>query len=150
MSKVHNFAASLLEGQKGEEMFAAAFTNLERTDGRKHDFICRLTNQSYELKTDSYSMEGTGNFFIELYSIFGTQMKSGGPTQAFENNTDYWCYFYVKNHTAFIFNTWALNAWLGKNAANYTEIKVKNDTWTTYGILVWRDDLAHLYKEVEL
>ncbi len=135
-------------GQAGEELFHKHRPELQRTDGRRHDFICP-DGTTLELKCDSYDMNKTSNFFIEVWSNYESG-RPGGPLQAQNNGTTKWVYMFPKNMTYFEFNTNALVAWLETDGAAYDLIEIKNPRYTTMGIKAPRAVLAHLFKEVKI
>jgi hypothetical protein len=145
---MHNFQASLKKGQVGEELLLKAFPNLTKLDGRKSDFVSDRGDR-WELKTDSYDMLATPNFFIELLSDLARE-KPGGPRQAMEHGSTVWCYLFIKNSVLFTFNTAELVAWLDVHDKNYIPSRIPNKTWTTIGIKVPRIDLKHLYTETSI
>lgn len=142
---MHDFKSSLKKGQVGELLLLNATPGLVRLDGRKSDFITK-DGISLELKTDSYDMASTPNFFIELVSDLARE-KPGGPRQAQLHGSILWCYLYVKNLVLFTFNTDELVNWLDVHDKNYLPSRIPNKTWTTLGIKVPRIDLKHLYTE---
>jgi hypothetical protein len=142
---VHYFKNSLKVGQAGEEMLLKLWPDLQRLDGRKHDFIVKSTGQTLELKTDTYSMAQTPNFFIELWSNLD-KGKKGGPWQALANGTDLWCYMFAKDKTAFLFNTAELVAALDVLIEKYPGVSIPNQSWTTVGCKVPRSVLESYYR----
>jgi hypothetical protein len=119
--------------------------HLTRLDGRKHDLIDEATGETYELKTDSYDMSKTPNFFIEYYSDL-ERAKRGGPWQALANNTKYFVYMYPTNNTFFIFETEKLVAMLEHIVQDMMMIRIPNRTWTTCGFKVPRECLVEYAK----
>lgn len=142
---IHNFKKSLAIGHAGEEALLLLIPELTRLDGRKADFINEQTGETYELKTDSYDIGKTPNFFIETASD-AAKGTPGGPFQALEHGSKYWLYMYSKNKVLFTFETLSLVQWLEANA-NYPLIRIPNLTWTTLGMKVPREHLKHLYTE---
>lgn len=150
MSKVHSFGASLLKGKQGEALFTELWHEpLERLDGRKHDFKLIGTGETLELKTDSYDVNKTPNFFLELYSDVAKN-KPGGPWQARKNGTKYWVYFFSTNLIAYQFKTEELAEWLDLHWKDYDPISIYNRVWITSGIKVPRAKLEHLYESFTL
>lgn len=111
MSKVHKFRESLAVGSAGEALFCKYRPEWERLDGRKHDFVNKLTGDTLELKTDTYDMKQTRNFFIERYGHL-EKLKPGGPWQAQVNGSTFWSYLFVQNMTLFTWQTSQLVALL--------------------------------------
>lgn len=146
----HNFAKSKLIGQKGEELFMKLYpVPLEHLDGRKGDFRVVSTGELLELKSDSYDIAKTANFFMERFSNFDRK-TDGGPWQSLEHGADLWVYWYTTNLRAFVFNTKELVEFLDENLHKYQERLVQNERHTTVGYKVPRSELAHLYIEKDL
>lgn len=144
---MHSFKSSLAKGQKGEELLLKVWPGLTRLDGRKHDFV-DAQGKTYELKSDSYSIEKTKNFFIELVSnIQG--FKVGGPAQALKNETDFWIYMYPTSNVMFIFNTTELVEEINKLLiSEQLQLSlIPNRGYSTIGVKMPRELLKHIYKE---
>jgi hypothetical protein len=137
----HNFKKSLAIGHQGEQAFMLLWPDLKRTDGRTHDFVLP-DGSTLELKTDQYDMHSTTNFFIERWSDIHTQ-KPGGPWQS---KATLFAYYFIKNGTAFIFNTAQLVEYL--NTQEYRPINIANKSWTTVGYKVSRASLEHLIQKI--
>lgn len=143
---MHHFGSSLAKGKRGEDLLSELWPELQRLDGRKGDFT--WNGIKVELKTDSYDMAKTKNFFLEVWSDVD-KGKPGGPWQALQHGAELFCYFYSNNLTMYIFDTQALVYYLdGLPKDYYQSVKVPNRTWTTVGYKVPREDLKHLYLEV--
>lgn len=143
----HNFKSSLEVGQRGEEWLMSVWPELERLDGRKSDF--KLPDGTLvEVKTDSYPMSKTPNFFMERYSdtFKGTP---GGPWQALGHNSTLFVYVFSADKTAFIFDTKKLVEALEPLILNMTPKIIKNARWETLGYTVPRDAISHLYEKKE-
>lgn len=147
---MHNFNDSLKKGKLGERWLFENWPHpgLEVLDGRKSDFIDIRTGKKLELKTDSYNMYNTPNFFIEMWSDVD-KLKPGGPNQALLHGSDIWVYLFINNNTYFIFDTQKLVDYIKENSHKYTVVTVNNRSWTTTGYKVPREDVAHLYEEVQ-
>lgn len=144
---MHYFQSSLKAGQAGEELFHSLMPHLTRLDGRKSDFIDKMTGETYELKTDSYSMDSTPNFFIEFMSNIEKGTK-GGPWQAKANASTFFVYMYPKSKTMFIFKTDLLVNVLECMVQDFKMIHIPNRTWTTGGFKIHRDALKeYAYKK---
>lgn len=140
------FENSLRAGQVGESIFLEKFGNiLERMDGRVHDFKIINSSKTLELKSDYYDMNKTPNFFIERYSY---DSKPGGPWRSLQDSVDYFCYFFVKNNIAFLFNTKELVNALETLIVekNLTLIDIPNKGYTTRGYKINREWLSSICK----
>ena len=143
-SIVHSFSSSLKKGQIGEEILMNLWPGLIRLDGRKADFITP-DGELMELKTDSYNMSSTDNFFIELLSDIDRNAP-GGPAQAALHGSSLWCYMYSQNETMFVFNTFELLERVKTLVATglYRTVDIPNKSWTTRGVLIPRAVLIDL------
>lgn len=143
----HSFKGSLAKGQKGEELLLEVWPGLTRLDGRKHDFVTE-DGETLELKTDSYSVDKTQNFFIELVSSI-QGFKVGGPAQALKNGTTYWVYLYSTSKVMYVFETEKLVKEINKLLlTERVELcLIPNRTWTTIGAKIPRRLLSHIYTE---
>lgn len=139
----HKFAASLAKGAKGEHALLKLWPDLEKLDGRRSDFKLKSTGETLELKTDSYDMRVTPNFFIERWSD-EAKKKPGGPWQASSHSSKYWVYYFPCNNTLFIFDTEELSKALEPIIENLTPVSIPNKSWVTIGYRVPREMLMHL------
>lgn len=131
---IHDFSKSLEWGQAGEIEFIKLWPELTRENGREYDFI--LPNgETVELKTDNYDMQRTENFFMERWSSWADK-KPGGVWQS---KATYFVYYFIKNQTAFVFDTIKLRHYL--DTQKYGGIQIKNKGWTTVGFKVPRKEL---------
>lgn len=146
---MHYFKKSLEIGKAGEAALQKLWPDLVPLDGRGADFFLSSTGETVEVKTDSYSMAATSNFFIELMRDVEKE-RIGGPAQALMHGSSLWVYWFIKDKVAFVFETRDLVAWLKENYTKYPQRNIKNMGWTTVGILVPREDLKALYTRREL
>lgn len=145
-----SFKASLSVGQLGEALFFEAHEGrLIRSDGRKGDFVCALTGNKLELKTDSYPMAKTENFFIERYSNMETQTP-GGPWQAQANSCPQFAYMYVSDLTCFQFDTNRLIEEIERLAPDLDTREIPNKGWKSFGYLVPRELLKAIYYQFKI
>ena len=145
----HSFKKSLEIGKAGEAALQKLWPDLVQLPGRHSDFFLQSTGETVEVKTDSYSMSATANFFIELMRDVERE-RIGGPAQSLIHGSSLWVYWFIKDKVAFIFETRDLVAWLKENHMKYPQRNIKNNGWTTVGILVPREDLKALYTRREL
>lgn len=129
------FKDQLSVGASGESIFHSLYPKLEKADGIKFDFSYK--NKSVELKTDTYSMAKTPNFFMERYSDV-ERGTNGGPWRAAHDNVDYFVYMYLKERKCFWFNPKALVEFLNTYVKGKSIVSIPNKTWTTTGYLVPR------------
>lgn len=139
---MNKFKKDLERGDVGEALFLAANPNLVKLPGFKSDFVDIVTGEKYELKTDYHKMETTKNFFIEIWSDL-ERLKPGGPRQALIHGSKYLCYMFIADKIYFKMDVQYLVDYLAEFEDKYRKIEVQNDTWTTEGILIPREDLKY-------
>ncbi len=140
MDKVFSFGRQLAVGNTGEELFKRCYSGLkpQKSVDRSADFILS-DGKKVELKTDTYGMRDTENFFMEMFgSIDGA--KLGGPWRAMQDGVDYFVYHYIKDKTYFWFNTVTLCRELDNliGAGQVVSKDIRNATWSSRGYLVPR------------
>jgi len=129
------FKEQLSIGAEGEALFHTLYPKLEKADGIKYDF--KYNDKTVELKTDSYSMAKTPNFFMERYSDV-ERGTNGGPWRAAYDNVDYFVYMYSKERRCFWFSPKQLVEFLDGYVKSKSTVSIPNRTWTTTGYLVPR------------
>ncbi len=145
-----NFKDSLAVGQAGEETFLAkSHMTLERLDGRNGDFKCLETGHVVELKTDTYDMARTENFFIERWSNV-EKHAPGGPWQALQKGNEIFVYLYAQNGVYYTFNTLDLVNRLDEIIQGLTPVSVRNRTWVTVGYKISRAQLVEICERIVL
>lgn len=148
MSKAFGFREQLAVGDKGEAWFLANYPRrLEKLDGRKADFRVASSLERLELKTDSYSLEKTPNFFFERFSD-RDKKTPGGPWRAKQDKVDIFCYLFIASGTWFEFRDIPalvkhLDAWL--KAEKPKPKTIPNRGWVTEGYAVPRNSVSGLY-----
>jgi hypothetical protein len=145
-----DFRSQLGVGQMGEAMFFEAHAGrFVRTDGRKGDFVCSLSGDTYELKTDTWDMNKTPNMFIEHLSD-EAKGTPGGPWRALQDGSKFFVYMFAPNLTYFTFETAALVARMETLLPSLKPFPVQNKGYVTVGYRVPRASLADIYSEVRL
>lgn len=148
LSKVWDMKTQLSYGLKAELEFCERYhRKLTKVDEhRLWDFECGKGIR-YELKTDTYPLSKTPNFFMERWSVLGKD-KPGGPWQALSHEADVFIYYFASDKTYFQFDDIAalvgrLDVLTKKSGMVY----IPNKGWTTAGYKVKRADLEDLYDE---
>lgn len=139
-----NFQSDLSRGRIGELAFIHACEGtVEPLDGREGDAKVTGTRTKIEVKSDSYNMDRTQNFFMEKYR---SGNRSGGVFQSIEHGCKYYAYIYVPNGELFIFDCKQLADRLNilHDSKNLTLTSVGNGTYTTRGLKVHRDWLTDI------
>jgi len=137
------FKDQLSIGGSGEELFLSLHPWLNKADGIKFDF--ERGGKSVELKTDTYSMKSTPNFFMERYS--DTERGTfGGPWRAARDDVSYFVYMYLPQQTCFWFDSKELVKFLDEYCKGKRLVEIPNKTWMTTGYLVPRVAVEHLVK----
>lgn len=143
MDTVFDFRRQLNVGNDGEALFKQHYADLKpvKSVDRSADFILG-DGKKVELKTDTYGMEKTPNFFMEIYGQI-EEGKLGGPWRAQQDAVEYFVYHYVRDKAFFWFETETLCAALDEMILNKTvkSRDIKNRTWVTRGYLVPREYL---------
>jgi hypothetical protein len=146
-----NFNKQLTVGKEGEDFFLKCykFKSARKADGYKFD-LWVADNLKVELKTDSYPMEKTENFFMEQYgNIEEKETSVGGPWRAKKDSIDYFVYLFLKDRTFFWFKPNNLCKLLDKISVDKKQRLIKNSSWTTAGILIRRDEIKHLCVSID-
>lgn len=144
MAEQHVFKKSLGVGALGELLFEQSMKHLERLDGYHGDFVDKKTGEKTELKTDTYAMAATPNFFMEIYSDKYKQ-SPGGPFQAKTHGCTNYVYFYIQDLTLFSFKVDPLISKLEELKATVKKMDVPNKAWITQGLLVPRELLKDIW-----
>lgn len=138
-NNVFDFNKQLRVGGAGEKLFLDYYKkefNLVKTDGIKYDFESGA-GHSIELKTDTYPMNKTPNFFMERLGNVD-KGKNGGPWRAYDDNVNYFVYLYIADRTAFWFETNRLIKLLNDKEQTFKSRNIRNRSWTTMGYMVPR------------
>ena len=137
------FTEQLTVGGSGEGLFLKLHPWLTKADGIKYDF--EFKGRSIELKTDTYSMDSTQNFFMERYS--DTERGTfGGPWRAARDDVDSFVYMYLPQRRCFWFQSRELIDFLDVYCKGKRLVEIPNKTWVTTGYLVPRKAVLHLVK----
>ena len=114
--KVFNFNDQRRIGDIGESDFVRVYKKLKPKKSKTNfqiDFT--LSNgKTVELKTDSYDMEKTPNFFMEQKTISEKSSNLGGPWRAKDHKIDYFVYYFLKNKVFFWYDPIPLCEFLDK------------------------------------
>lgn len=148
---VFSFKDQLCTGNEGEKLFASVYKEkLTKLSPPGPDF--RTSKGDFlELKTDTYDMSSTPNFFIERFSNAKYQTP-GGPWKAQENGCKYFAYMFIKNKIWFLFEVDKLIEILDK-IVKEKQLKleeIKNKGWITQGYKIKRKDLSSIYKKCKI
>jgi len=130
---VFDFKQQHAVGASGEKLFLLNYQGSTQGDGRKVDLV--FEGETVELKTDSYSMDDTANFFMERYSDVDT-LKEGGPWRAVD--CDWFVYLFINQKTFFWFRPKELCAFLDEYTKDKKPKMIPNKGWTTVGFTVPR------------
>lgn len=143
MSRIFSFEEQLEAGNQGETIFLEAYNKfgVTKADGRIFDF--KIGDKTIELKTDTYELSKTPNFFMEYYSDTKNQ-KMGGPFRANNDNVDYFVYFFINGGIFYWFQAKPLAQHLNEYILDKSYILVQNRNWTTLGYKIKRSQIKHL------
>lgn len=134
-------------GQNGEQdVFDRYYRKLDIYEGKEYDFTVKSTGKSLEVKTDTYSMDKTSNFFMERYSdVNKKDTKPGGPWRAAADGVDIFLYYFVRDNTWFQFcDLPKLVERLNTLHAGSGLVYIRNRGWTTGGYKCAREDVMDL------
>jgi hypothetical protein len=145
-NKTFSFQEQLKVGDRGESLFMERYPrNLDIYPGREYDFTVRCNGKTVELKTDSFNMEKTPNFFLERYSDV-YKKTPGGPWRAKKDKVDIFCYYFVRHNLWYEFRDLPkLIKKLDKLTEKKGMIHVKNRGWVTGGYTVPREELEEFF-----
>lgn len=149
-----DFKKQLKVGERGEELFMDHYPKkLEVHPENDGDFIEVNSRRKIELKTDTYNITKTPNFFFERWSVFHPnplKRKVGGPWQAYEHGCDTFCYMFVRHNIWYQFDDIeALTSRLNTLTEGKGLVYVKNRGYITAGYPIERklfDDLFNIYE----
>ena len=134
------FKKQLKIGSVGEDLFSKHYGPIlgavKAVDDLCYDFIL-LNGEKVELKTDTYALSDTPNFFFEKYSDIKTE-KLGGPWRAKKDKINHFVYLYIKDRTFYWFDPAVLCYNLDKITKKMQTKHVRNIAWTTSGYAVPR------------
>jgi hypothetical protein len=149
MKRTFYFNAQNNIGKAGEKLFCSFYANLNpsTTDGIKHDLVVE-NGKTVEIKTDTYSMEATPNFFFERYGNDKT-LKPGGPWRAVEDGIDYFVYFFLQDKTFFWLDPVKLTRFLDKYTQDLKPKTVQNKGYSSIGYCVPREVCEELFLRVD-
>jgi len=146
--KVFSFKTQLEVGDRAEQLFLEYYPKkLKIYPGREWDFTEVYSKKSVELKTDTYNMDKTDNFFMERYSDMHRETP-GGPWRAKQDDVDIFCYYFSRHNTWFQFNNIPkLVRKIDKIILQQKlrPIYIKNQGWITSGYKINRSELDELY-----
>lgn len=151
--KVFSFGAQKEVGERGAEIFEAHYGEpIQRLkyDSPVGDYMTS-DGRIIELKTDTYPLARTPNFFFEFHSNT-TKKTFGGPWRAHHLGADLFVYLYLADRTWYEFSD--LPALIRDTeelirTAKLKPVTVPNRKFTTSGYKIPREDLCHLWKEVK-
>jgi len=137
--KIYDFKKQLSIGDEGEKLFLELYSHkgARKSDILKFDFYLHC-GATVELKTDTYSIKRTKNFFIERWSDFRNK-RPGGP---FQSEADFFVYLFIKQKVFYWFRRQELLDFL--STKRYGLVAIKNKGYTTMGYKVSRRDVKHL------
>ncbi len=139
--EIFSFNKQLRVGNLGEALFLKHYKGSKKSDGRKYDLLYR--KKKVELKTDTYPLKKTPNFFMERYGDVDKR-KPGGPWRANDDEIHYFVYLYIADNTFFWFKTEPLVEFLNGYVKGMKGKRINNKTYASLGYCIDRGDLHHL------
>jgi hypothetical protein len=147
--KKFDFQTQIEIGNQGEIWLKANYhQQLQKVDKLSPvgDFL-RADGKIIEIKTDTYPIDRTPNFFFEQYSSLDAK-SLGGPWRAYEKGADIFLYFYVSSGVYYEFED-LYNLVRRTDEIIKTKklrpIYIRNRGWTTTGFKIerqWVSDLC--------
>lgn len=140
-------------GQDGEHLILNGYHSpLVFSHNLNYDFTRLRDGAKIEVKTDTYSMEATENFFFERWGNEADK-KPGGPWRSRKHRLDIFIYFFVRDGIYFEFTDIKLlctviDKYIKKHKLK--PIPIKNRTYITVGYKVPRKAVEALYIEHKL
>lgn len=147
-NKTWSFKDQIEVGTRGEELFLEYYHSpIVVYPKHAADFQLVNTGQLLELKSDTYNMDKTPNFFIERWSDIENK-KPGSIWQSHKKGVEIFCYMFVRHNTYFEFRDLpALIERLDSITKDMYLHHIKNRGWITGGYRVPRELLKDLYTQ---
>lgn len=143
--KIFDWKEQLTVGDDGERNFVRDYPELKPVKCKDLIADFKLKNGWFvELKTDTYDMNRTPNFFMELYG--NEQKKLGGPWRAKKDGIHLFIYYFINNKTYFWFNPITLCEMVDKIIIKnkLSTVKIVNDGWAADGYKIPRKELESI------
>lgn len=149
MITTFDFDKQLTVGNSGESLFLKYYKKLGPVKSK--DWFCDFVlkdKKTVEIKTDTYDMNKTNNFFMEMFGNI-TESKMGGPWRGMQDGVDYFVYYFLNNNTFFWFDTSILCNRLDEliSRDNIQPKDIRNKSWITRGYLIPRIKLIDIYRQ---
>lgn len=142
--ELFDFDTQLAVGDKGELDFKKYYRSLgpKKSKERKYDFDL-ADGTTVELKTDTYDMANTPNFFMEIFGSV-TEGKIGGPWRAMQDGITHFVYYFSKNRTFFWFRSDDLCRRLDMLVASgrFEPKEIRNKGWAARGYAIPRQEIV--------
>jgi|ERR1017187_2085055 hypothetical protein len=147
--KIFDFNKQMKIGNNGEDFFCECYKDRSpiKSSFREFDVIID-GNKMVEIKTDSYSMDSTPNFFMERYGD-KERTKEAGPWRAKKDSLNYFCYLFIKDKTFFWFYPQELCDFLDNHINELEEKEIRNKGWSAIGFCVEREKIKHLALQID-
>lgn len=144
--KKYEFDKQKKVGDRGEKMFLKYYPHCKKGDGRIADFY--FDDLKVELKTDTWSMKESENFFMEYYSDIARKTL-GGPFRSQEEGVEWFVYFYIKEKVFYWFRVSVLVPFLEEYIKGMKYKSIKNKAWYSSGYTVPRSAIEHLAERID-
>lgn len=146
-SKVFTFDDQNKVGKKGEQFLKKHWPEpLRKLEGKGPDFL-DLQGELIEIKTDTYDMDKSANFFMERWSVLDKK-SPGGPWQAVDKKATVFVYLFLTNKTWYVFRDMEkLIDRLDDLTEKLGMVYIRNRGYITAGYKIPRAKLSDLYEE---
>lgn len=145
--KVFDWKTQLAIGEEGERIFAEHYHDKPLTKIEAHyaDFKTK-EGEVLELKTDTYPMSKTPNFYFERYSDM-KKKSPGGIWQSMDKGVQVFCYFFKSDGVYFEFRDMpALKQCVEDYIRDKSYVIIRNKGYSSQGYKIPRSLLNHLWK----
>lgn len=148
---MYNFKKDLKRGDAGEAEFGKIFpvSLIKNTNKYGVDFIIPSLEKTLELKTEYYVSD---NFFFERYGDIDKKTP-GGPWRALIEHADYYCHYFPKMNSYYVFDTQELVFELdrlveGRNLLKHVN-QGNNGAYVSGGYLIPKTWVSKLYLDIK-
>jgi hypothetical protein len=146
MKKKFGFNEQLKVGDLGEAHFKERYKFQSPIKSNEYEVDFTLKNgKTIELKTDSYPMDKTPNFFMETIGDTSNG-KLGGVFRAKQDKIDLFVYYFLTNRTFFWFKVNELYDRVEKliSTNEYEPKSIPNRGWETEGFALPRSEFSDI------
>lgn len=145
VTKIFDFNSQIGLGANGERDFISTYRRFGASPSTDRKWDVVLANgKTVELKTDSYSMTDSPNYFMEQCTVSYGQKAPGGPWRAREHQVSFFVYYFIANGAFCWFDPITLCTALDDYIKAYQPLpkEVINDGYYGIGYTIPREAVA--------